>query len=64
MTTKPTRTADLVTRDEAAEFLRVSLATLERLYLVERAIPYFKVGRRVLFKQTDLARYVEAQAVA
>ena len=50
----------LLTIDEAAEYLRVSRSTLWRLM---KEIPYIKLGRRVLFKMSDIDKYLESKKV-
>ena len=50
----------LLTKDEAARYLRISRATLGRLM---KEIPYIKLGRRVLFKMSDIEKYLETKKV-
>ncbi len=50
----------LLTKKEAAEFLRVSISTIEKLRY-DGSIPFVKLGKRVFFKKTALADYVERQ---
>ncbi len=45
-------------RKHAAEKLRISLVTLDRM-LNKKRIAYFRVGRRVLFTQTHIDEYIE-----
>jgi excisionase family DNA binding protein len=56
----------LLTRKEAAEFLRISLRKLDEL-ASEGEIPYSKMGKgirsRVVFKLQDLENYVDRQRV-
>ncbi|MDP8961514.1 MAG: helix-turn-helix domain-containing protein [Actinomycetota bacterium] len=47
----------LLTRHEAAQGLRVSLATLERL-IARGDLPSVKVGRRRFVRSTDLDAYI------
>lgn len=54
-----TRAAARLTYPEAADYLRLSERTVRRL-VAERAIPFVKVRRRVLFSTTDLDRYRDA----
>lgn len=49
--------AEVLTRREAARFLRVSLPTLKRL-MEEEALPFRTIGSRVLFGREALARWV------
>ena len=50
---------ELLTRDEAAARLRVSLRTLERL-MASGQIRVVKIGRRTLIKGTEVDAYVAA----
>lgn len=45
-------------RKEAAQRLGVSVVTLDR-ELAKNKMPHFRVGRRVLFTQELLERYIE-----
>jgi excisionase family DNA binding protein len=45
-------------RKEAARKLGISVVTLDR-ELAKRKMPHFRVGRRVLFTQELLERYIE-----
>lgn len=45
-------------RKEAARRLGVSLVTIDR-ELAKKRLPHFRVGRRVLFTQFLLERYIE-----
>ncbi len=46
----------LLSAPEAAQYLNLSIHTL-RTWVSERRIPHIKLGRRVLFRQTDLDRF-------
>jgi excisionase family DNA binding protein len=46
-------------KKQAARYLGVSLATLERL--IRAGLPYVKVGCLVRFRAEDLADYVESR---
>lgn len=50
-------TSRLLTKAEAADQLRISLAMLNRL-LAKRCIPYIKVGARVLIRQNHIDNYL------
>ena len=52
-----------LTVKEAAEFLRVAVATVYR-WVYERRIPYRKHGSRLVFCGDDLKRWSVEQAVA
>ncbi len=45
-------------RKEAAQKLGISIVTLDR-ELAKKRMPHFRVGRRVLFTQELLERYIE-----
>ena len=47
----------LVTVPEAAEILRVEVVTI-RKWMYEGRIPYFKLSRRVVFKEKDLEAFI------
>lgn len=53
---------DLMTRKEVMEYLRISHQTLHKL-MKQRAFPYIKLEKRVLFKKTDIDKYIEAHIV-
>lgn len=54
----------LLNEEEAAERLNVEPATLSKWRCTRRyALPYVKVGRRVLYREDDLAAYIEANTV-
>lgn len=50
----------LLTKDELAEYLHVSRSTIGRLM---KEIPYIKLGRRVLFKMSDIDKYLESKKI-
>lgn len=50
----------LLTKDEAAKYLRISRTTLGRLM---KKIPYIKLDRRVLFKKSDIDKFLESKKV-
>ena len=52
----------LLTKDEAAKYLRISVTTLGRM-IRQREIPHIKLGRRVLFKMSDIDKYLESKKV-
>ncbi len=55
-------TAHLVTTQEAASFLGVSKAFLERDRWAGARIPFIKIGSRaVRYRQSDLETYIENQ---
>lgn len=48
----------LLTKAEASDIMRISLAMLNRL-LAQQRIPYIKLGARVLIEQKDIDAYLE-----
>ena len=54
---------ELLTRSEAAEFLRVSLRTFDSL-AAEGHFPKYRIGKqRIVFRRNDLDAYVEDRQV-
>ncbi len=51
----------LLTKRELQEYLRISRSTLEQRIMKE--IPYIKLGRRVLFKMSDIEKYLESKKI-
>ena len=58
---------ELICREEAAKYLKISTRTLRRYatssHIGLPKIPYAKYGRRVVFRVADLRRWVESQMV-
>jgi excisionase family DNA binding protein len=52
-----TRTPEILTREEAAVFLRISSKTLDYLTKTKQ-VPHRKAGRRVLYGRKALERWV------
>jgi excisionase family DNA binding protein len=52
----------ILTSEEAAEFLGVSLRTI-RYWVATRRIPYFHLGRFIRFKPADLTAFLESGRV-
>ncbi len=55
---KQSTTEGFLDRREVARLLKISLPTLWDL-MKKGAIPYSKIGRRVLFKPSDVEKFVE-----
>jgi len=51
---------ELLTKRDLQEYLKVSHGTIDRLM---KEIPYIKLGRRVLFKMSDIDKYLESKKV-
>jgi excisionase family DNA binding protein len=64
MPQKPEATAspELLTVVETAKTLRISQGTV-RAWVLNRKIPYVKVGSRVLFKQADIQSFINRNTV-
>lgn len=57
-------TPRLLNEDEAAERLNIEPSTLSKWRCTRRyPLPYVKVGRRVFYREDDLAAYIEANTV-
>ena len=55
----------LITTDEAAKYLRISLTTLARWRMAKHrhGPPYYKLGAMVVYKEKELNDWVESQRV-
>ena len=53
---------ELLTRTELMEYLRISRGTLDKL-IKNRAIPFIKLDQKVLFRQSDVDRWLESKTV-
>ena len=51
----------LLNQKEVASIIRKSEAWLERQRWLQEGIPYRKVGRNVLYDESDVLAYLEAQ---
>ena len=55
---------DILTSDQAAEYLGIRRQTLEVWRCTRRVnIPYHKIGRCVRYRRADLDRYLDAHRV-
>jgi excisionase family DNA binding protein len=52
---------DLLTTQEAAEFLHIPLATLRHWIATNQAPPSAKIGRRRMFLKRQLEEFVQAK---
>jgi excisionase family DNA binding protein len=52
----------VMTKAEAVEYMRLSVATIDRL-MKNRALPYVKVGKKVLFRRPDIDVFLEKRLV-
>jgi excisionase family DNA binding protein len=53
----------LLHREEAAEYLRTPVATLAQWAYRGVGPEFFRTGRRVLYRKSDLDRWLDAQRV-
>ena len=60
----PTTTAPLLTRQEAAKFLHISVDGLDKLIHENEDFPLLKAGRRSLFQREELIKWARSQAEA
>lgn len=54
---------DLLTTKQAAEALRTTVATLADWRHHRRGPQYLKIGRKVLYRMTDIHSYVEERLI-
>lgn len=59
MTNKRDGPDRLLTPEEAAEILNVSVNTLRQWRSRQRGVPWIKVGHFARYKTSDLLRYIE-----
>lgn len=52
----------LLTKKEALEYLRISHDTLQRL-MKNRAFPFIKLKKKVLFRRSDIEKWLESKIV-
>ena len=55
--------SDTMTSKEAAGYLRTSDAVLQQWRYLGKGPKYYKLGRKVIYKRTDLDAWMESQAV-
>lgn len=53
---------EILTKKEAAEFLRISIATIDRL-MRDRKIPFSKINGKVLFQKKDIIDLLEVKKI-
>ena len=53
---------DLLTPVEVADLLRLRLSTI-RSWILQRRVPYIKMGGRVFFRKIDLLELIESSRV-
>ena len=52
----------LLTANDAAQFLSLSASTLAKMRLSGNSPRYIKMGRRVAYRQADLENWIEAKS--
>jgi len=52
----------IMTKAEAMEYMRLSVATIDRL-MKRHALPHVKVGKKVLFRKRDIDAFLEKRLV-
>jgi excisionase family DNA binding protein len=53
---------ELLSRDEVMEYLKISRTTLQKL-MKQKCFPYIKLERRVLFRRSDIDKFLESKLV-
>jgi excisionase family DNA binding protein len=48
-----------LTREQAAEYLGISLGHLAELLKEPNPLPVFRLGRRLVFRSSDIDRWIE-----
>jgi len=51
---------EIMTKKEAAKFLKLSVSTIDRL-MKKRDIPFSKINGKVLFQKKDLVAWLESK---
>lgn len=59
----PLMNGEYMTKAEAAEYAKISIATLERLMKKRPPLPHIKLERRVLFRKQDIDHWLEEKLV-
>ena len=52
----------LLTKKQTAEYLNISLGTLEKL-MREKKLPYVKLERKVLFRLSDINKFINDRLI-
>ena len=53
---------ELLTRNEVMEYLKISHGTLHKL-MKQKAIPYIKFEKKVLFRKSDVEKFLNRKTV-
>jgi excisionase family DNA binding protein len=57
-------TVKYLSRDEAAQYLGISLNQLNELLKEPNPLPAFRVGRRLIFRPSDIDNWIEHYRVS
>lgn len=53
---------ELLTRKELANFLRISIATLQTM-MKKNEIPFYKINKRILFKKSEIDEWLNQRKI-
>jgi excisionase family DNA binding protein len=53
---------DFFTKRELMEYLRISRGTVDK-FMRHQGLPYIKLGKKVLFRKSDIDRWIESKRV-
>ncbi len=56
------RKEELLTRDDVMDYLKISKGTLYKL-MKQKAFPYIKLERKVLFRKKDIDEFLDSKLV-
>ena len=56
--------SELMTPDQVAEILGLSVHTLEKWRVTRRNLPFLKIGRKVRYRAQDIADFLEPKQAA
>lgn len=56
-------TSELATAEQVAEFMHTTPAKLAQDRYLSRGVPYIKHGRRVLYRWSDVHRYLDTHTI-
>ncbi len=64
MDTNESRNSELMDREEAAKFLRLSPGTLANWQSTQRQkVPSLKLGKRIFYRKPDLEKWLEQRVI-
>jgi excisionase family DNA binding protein len=53
---------ELLTRNEVMDYLKISHGTLHKL-MKQKAIPYIKLEKKVLFRKSDIDKFLNSKTI-